>query len=102
VKHQSPSSPKSKVLKHQSPSSPKSKVRFDIKALMRGHSQGTKKARFCLMSVPFVMILIMITRPLYAPLIDVFGDDGLDAHASGMDSSSDVNPAGATGWGGMR
>lgn len=62
---------------------------------MRGHTQGTKRARFCLLSVPVVMILIMITRPLYAPLIDVFGDDGYVARANMMDSSSDVNPAGS-------
>lgn len=85
------------------PSSPtKGKARFDIKALMRGHTQGTKRARFCLVSVPVVMILIMITRPLYAPLIDVFGEDGLDAQASGMDSSSDVNPAGTPEGGGRK
>jgi hypothetical protein len=87
-------------MKHHSGSSSPTKVgkvRFDIKALMRGHLAGTKKARYCLMAVPVVMILVMITRPLYAPLIDVFGDDGFDAHARGEDSDSDVNPVGGGG-----
>ena len=57
--------------------------------------QGTKRARIFLMSVPVAMILIMVTRPLYAPLIDVFGDDMYDEDTvSGMDTGADVNPAG--------
>ena len=42
---------------------------------MHRHATGTKRARACLFLVPVIMILVMVTRPIYAPLIDVFGPE---------------------------
>lgn len=68
------------------------KKRFDLKSLMKSHVQGTKRARLCLVTVPLVMIIVMITRPIYAPFIDVFGEDSDDA----VEEAGDVNPVRTT------
>jgi len=49
------------------------KVKLNVKNVMKTHLQGTKRVRTCLLLTPIVMLLVMFTRPLYAPLIDVFG-----------------------------
>jgi hypothetical protein len=49
------------------------KTKLNVKNVMKNHLQGTKRVRMCLLLTPVVMLLVMLTRPLYAPLIDVFG-----------------------------
>ena len=49
------------------------KTKVNVKTVMKNHTQGTKRVRTCLLLTPIVMLLVMFTRPLYAPLIDVFG-----------------------------
>jgi len=50
-----------------------------------------RKARTFLLSIPVIMVLVMLTRPLYAHLIDVFGDDGSARPGGAADLSGD-NP----------
>ena len=47
-------------------------MKLNLRNIMHRHATGTKRARACLTLVPVIMILIMVTRPIYAPLIDVF------------------------------
>ena len=49
------------------------KTKLNVKNVMKNQLQGTKRVRLCLLLTPVVMLLVMLTRPLYAPLIDVFG-----------------------------
>ena len=49
------------------------KTKLNVKNVMKNHLQGTKRVRLCLLLTPVLMLLVMLTRPLYAPLIDVFG-----------------------------
>ena len=48
-------------------------TKLNVKSVLKKHLQGTKRVRTCLLLTPIVMLLLMFTRPLYAPLIDVFG-----------------------------
>ena len=50
-------------------------MKLNLRNIMHRHATGTKRARACLTLVPVIMILIMVTRPIYAPLIDVFEPD---------------------------
>ena len=58
------------------------RVRLNVKNLMARHGIGTRRARTCLVVVPVIMVLVMLTRPIYAPLIDVFGPAEGDASAA--------------------
>ena len=51
------------------------RVKLNLRHIMHRHATGTKRARACLFLVPVIMILVMVTRPIYAPLIDVFGPE---------------------------
>ena len=61
------------------------KMRADLRAIAPEHARGTRRARVLLATLPIVLLLMMLTRPLYAPLIDVFAP---------------VEPAGGGGAGG--
>ena len=58
---------------HGSDAQRKSSTKLNVKNVMKSHLQGTKRVRTCLFLTPVIMLLVMFTRPLYAPLIDVFG-----------------------------
>jgi hypothetical protein len=84
------------------------KTKLNVKNVMKSHLQGTKRVRTCLFLTPIVMLLVMFTRPLYAPLIDVFGptEQELKARAtSGAAAEARARferPRGETGGGGRR
>jgi hypothetical protein len=84
------------------------KTKLNVKNVMKSHLQGTKRVRTCLFLTPIVMLLVMFTRPLYAPLIDVFGptEQELKARAtSGAAAEARARferPRGETGGGGRQ
>ena len=45
------------------------RVKLNLRHIMHRHATGTKRARACLFLVPVIMILVMVTRPIYAPLM---------------------------------
>ena len=84
------------------------KTKVNVKTVMKNHTQGTKRVRTCLLLTPIVMLLVMFTRPLYAPLIDVFGPTEQELRArAGSAAAAEARarferPRGETGGGGRR
>jgi hypothetical protein len=71
-------------------------VKLNLRNIMHRHATGTKRARACLTLVPVIMILIMVTRPIYAPLIDVFEPEDEVAgsnRAAVVQRDADARPA---------
>jgi len=59
-------------------------TKLDVKHVLKSHVKGTRRVRTCLFLTPVIMLLVMFARPLYAPLIDVFGptEEELSSRAS--------------------